>query len=877
MKNGQDKHNKSIGKRLFRLVLVVSIFLTMLFTSIQAWIDYNKKTKIVSKSIEQVELIQVEMIRTSIWSGDKEQLRALAAGILNFPYINYVAITNQENLVIDAGAKNDKGINKEITLTYDYNGKVIAIGSLLIQADTSKIFSEVLRNIIIIFFFQASTIFIAALMVFMLFERLVTRHLSAVAGHLKTYDINRSDAPLHLNKKIYNDEIDTLTEAFNSMIEKLSKTYREQLLTLKELHLSEERFRVIVEQAPEAILVYDFDLERFVDANKNAELLYGCPRENLLKLGPQHFYKSAQPDGLSVTESMRDHNKRVLDGENLLFERHIHNAKGQDVICEIRLSRLPSADRKLIRGSFIDITERKNAEHELKESRKQYRNLVEGTPDLITRVDTQGRFIFLNHSAFGIFGLPPEECIGRTVFDFIHPEDRKSTMNAFQSWLNKTDEIFTHENRLISIDGKVHHMTWSVLAEKDESGNVSGFASTTRDITTQRRAEEEKAKLEKQLIQSQKMESVGRLAGGVAHDFNNMLGVIIGRAEMALDQIEPNHPIHEDLTEIFNAAERSSDLTKQLLAFARKQTIAPKVLDLNDTVTGMLKMMQRLIGEDIHLTWQPAANLWQVKMDPSQIDQILANLCVNARDAISTNIGRITIETRNCKFDAEDCNHYADILPGDYIMLAVSDDGRGMDKQTLSQIFEPFFTTKGVGEGTGLGLSTVYGIVKQNEGFINVYSEPGHGTTFKIYLPRYLSKTESLSNQNEKMPVIGGNETILLVEDEPTFLRLTTKMLERHGYTVLTANRPNEAIILAQEHSGEINLLITDVIMPEMNGRDLAARILILHPHLKYLFMSGYTDDAIAHHGVLDEGVHFIQKPFTIQTLASKTREVLDR
>jgi len=379
------------------------------------------------------------------------------------------------------------------------------------------------------------------------------------------------------------------------------------------------------------------------------------------------------------------------------------------------------------------------------------------------------------------------------------------------------------------------------------------------DITERKLAEEEHKQLQAQLVQAQKMESVGRLAGGVAHDFNNMLGVILGHTEMALERLDPDQPLFADLQEVRKAAERSADLTRQLLAFARKQTVAPKVLDLNETVSGMLKMLQRLIGEGIDLAWLPGKALGPVKMDPSQIDQILANLCVNARDAIA-GVGKVTIETDNTTFDEAYCADHPGFLQGEYAMLAVSDSGCGMDAETLGHLFEPFFTTKDLGKGTGLGLATVYGAVKQNNGFINVYSEPGQGTTFKIYLPRHKAKAPVRADAATADPVKGGHETILLVEDEPEILRVTTMMLERMGYDVMGAKTPGEAIRLAREHTGRIDLLMTDVVMPEMNGRDLAGNLLSIYPGIKRLFMSGYTANVIAHHGVLDEGVNFIQK-----------------
>jgi CheY-like chemotaxis protein len=371
------------------------------------------------------------------------------------------------------------------------------------------------------------------------------------------------------------------------------------------------------------------------------------------------------------------------------------------------------------------------------------------------------------------------------------------------------------------------------------------------------------------------MESVGRLAGGVAHDFNNMLGVIIGNAEMALDDFDHTQPVYRDLQEILKAAHRSADLTRQLLAFARKQTVSPKVLDLNETVESALKMLRRLIGEDIDLMWKPASGLWPVKVDPCQIDQILANLCVNSRDAIA-GVGEITIETGNARFDEGYCRDHAGFSPGEFALIAVSDSGCGMDKEILRHIFEPFFTTKEVGKGTGLGLSTVYGIAKQNNGFINVYSEPGRGTSCKIYLPRAEAGVSDEESPGEKKNDPGGTETILLVEDEESMLALGKSILERHGYLVLAAPGPSGALAFARSHPGPIHLLITDVVMPEMDGKALGDILRDSRPDCKCLFMSGYTKDAIAHHGILREGIHFLQKPFSVTTLLEKVREVLD-
>jgi PAS domain S-box-containing protein len=402
------------------------------------------------------------------------------------------------------------------------------------------------------------------------------------------------------------------------------------------------------------------------------------------------------------------------------------------------------------------------------------------------------------------------------------------------------------------------------------------FALDNLDREFQRkRAEEEKEKLEAQLFQAQKMESVGRLAGGVAHDFNNMLGVIIGRAEMALGQDVSPDKLQHNLEEILKAGLRSADLTRQLLAFARKQTAVPKILHLNDTILGMLKMLRRLIGEDIDLLWAPGLDLWNVKIDPSQVDQILANLAVNARDAIS-GVGAVTMRTENVVIDDSNRAETPEFIPGEYVLLTVSDTGTGMSQEVCEKIFEPFFTTKEVGKGTGLGLSTVYGIVKQNDGFIYVASEPGKGTTFKIYLPRFKAATAPAHSGEVAGKRPTGKETILLVEDDEAILNLSKMILENLGYTVLAAHTPVYALHLVEEHPGDLHLLITDVVMPEMNGRELAEQLRVIRPNLKCLYMSGYTADVIAHRGILDEGVNFIRKPFGSDDFAARVRQVLD-
>jgi len=514
-----------------------------------------------------------------------------------------------------------------------------------------------------------------------------------------------------------------------------------------------------------------------------------------------------------------------------------------------------------------EMQQRSLVEEKLRQSEFQFKTLFEVAPDAMYLNDLEGNFIDGNSAAETLMGISREEFIGNNFLDLgilAHDEVPKVLdllEKNIQGQSTGPDQITLINKNTKKVDVEIRTSPFQM----NDRPLILGIA---RDVS-------ERNRLHAQLNQAQKMESVGRLAGGVAHDFNNMLNIILGNTEMALEDTAQDDPLQDILGEIFSAARRSADITRQLLAFSRKQTIAPKVLDLNDTIESMLKMLGRLVGEDLDLAWRPGETIGQVRIDPSQIDQILANLCVNARDAIA-GIGKITIETGSRVFDSAYCETHPGFETGEFVLLAVSDDGSGMDQETLANMFEPFFSTKDVGQGTGLGLATVYGIVKQNGGFINVYSEPDQGTTFRIYLPQYRTETKSPEKKTPDKIGMDGNETILLVEDEPGILRMTRKMLEQNGYNVLAAGTPGQAMDLAHEHAGDVHLLMTDVVMPEMNGRDLARNMLSLYPDLKRLFMSGYTANVIAHHGVLDEGVQFIQKPFSKQDLAIKVRQALD-
>ncbi len=624
----------------------------------------------------------------------------------------------------------------------------------------------------------------------------------------------------------------------------------------RSLRENEALFRNLFEGHAAVKLIIDPENGRIVDANRAAEDFYGWPRHRLKTMRIQDINIASVGEIKAAMDKVRSRSRVRFE-----FRHRLADGSIRDV--EVYSSPIEIGGQSLLHSIIHDVTERKRTEAE----RERLLLAIEQSGEMIVITDPQGIIEYVNPAFERTTGHAREDVVGRPLCAF-HGNDQKPPF-CHEDWKARCSGG-SWRGRLVSryLDGALHTEDVSISPVLDASGRIVNFVAVMRDVT-------DEIRLADQLQRAQKMESVGRLAGGVAHDFNNMLGVIIGYAELAMDRVAPSDPVRADLGEILKAAKRSTEITRQLLAFARRQPIRPQLLDLNATVEDMLKMLRRLIGEDIDLAWLPGTGLWPVRLDPAQIDQILANLCINARDAIG-GVGKVTLETKNVTFDEAYCSTHAGHVPGDFVMLAVSDDGCGMDRETQEQIFEPFFTTKGVDRGTGLGLATVYGIVKQNNGFIHVYSEAGAGTTFRIYLPRHREAVEAKSPESAGEIPQGRGETVLLVEDEPAILKMGRMMLEQLGYRVLAAATPNEALSMVEAQSGGIQLLITDVVMPEMNGRELADKVQDRIPGLKVLFMSGYTADVIAHRGVLDRDVRFLPKPFMLKDLAMRVREALD-
>ncbi|HTS19711.1 MAG TPA: PAS domain S-box protein [Verrucomicrobiae bacterium] len=507
------------------------------------------------------------------------------------------------------------------------------------------------------------------------------------------------------------------------------------------------------------------------------------------------------------------------------------------------------------------------ARREAEDSRIRLAAIVEFSNDAIVGKDLNGIITSWNAAAERLYGYPAAEAIGRPV-DLIIPTDRSHEWRDILDRTRRGEHISHFETERVGKGGRKLNVSLSVSPIKGSSGDIVGAAVIARDIS-------ERLRLQQQLLQSRKVEAIGRLAGGVAHDFNNILTTIIGYCDLTREELGDGHSARTNIDEISGAAERAASLTRQLLAFSRKQTMQPKVLDLNAVLENLDKLLRRLIGEDIELVTKLAPDLGRVKADPGQIEQVIMNLAVNAREAMP-NGGQLLLETAAVTLDRESAHLPEDVQPGEYVMIAVTDTGVGMTEEVKTRVFEPFFTTKPQGQGTGLGLSMCYGIIKQSGGHISVYSELNHGTTFKIFLARVAESAAQNSAALPAVPVKRGTETILLVEDDPAVRTLNARLLRANGYTVVEANNGRDALRVAeQQPSGGIDLLLTDVIMPEMGGKELAQRFQTVYPKMKVLFCSGYTQEAIDRGGVLDPETAFLQKPFTPTTLTWKIREVL--
>jgi len=634
-----------------------------------------------------------------------------------------------------------------------------------------------------------------------------------------------------------------------------------------ELRESDQKYHLVVENANQGIVVAQDGRLKF--CNSKISEMMGYSFQELMS---KPFIEFVHPE--DQTKVLENYLKR-LQGRELpkVYTFRAIDKWGSTKWLEINATRIQWEGRPATLNFLSDVTERVRMEEEIRRKEEYFRSLIENSTDVIFILDKGGIIRYTSPSSLKVLGYLPEELLEERGFKYIHPDDASSVKGVIQRVAEEPDTTLGMEFRLRHRDG-----SWRMMEGFARNllrvPSIQGIVINARDITEQRAAEQEIDSLQEQFRQSQKMEAIGRLAGGIAHDFNNLLSIIQGYSDLSVLTLSEGDPLRENIEQIQKASRKAADLTRQLLAFSRRQVMEMRVLDLNLLLKNLEKMLRRLIGEDIELSILQGEGLGRVKADPGQLEQVILNLVVNARDAMPSG-GKLTIETANVKLDEAYARAHVAVKTGDYVLLSISDTGEGMTPEVRERIFEPFFTTKQ--KGTGLGLSTVYGIVKQSGGNIWVYSEPGRGTSFKIYLPRVDEPLEETSVVIGEEDLPRGNETVLIVEDEEEVRKIAMAILRRQGYKVLEAPQGGDAFLICEKYEGPIHLMLTDVVMPRMDGMELAQRLLSMRPEMKVIYMSGYADNAILRHGFLEEGVDYIQKPFTVSRLARKVREVLDK
>jgi PAS domain S-box-containing protein len=645
------------------------------------------------------------------------------------------------------------------------------------------------------------------------------------------------------------------------------------IMVAAERQKSEQTLQAIFQSASDGILLADIESGLFVTANEAICQMLGYSDEEIkrLTIADIHPFES-----LDYVRSQFE--KQARCELTIAIDIPVKRKNGTVFTADINSAPLDLEGRRYLLGIFRDITDRKKTEKQLMEA---YDIINRSSSVAFNWKNQEGWPVeFVSENVDRIFGYTAEEFMtGKVKYaGCIHPDDLERVAREVAEFSSKPEKTeFIHEPyRIIAKDGSVKTVDDRTSIVRSNDGSITHYKGIVEDITEQKKSYEERKNLEEQLWHAQKLEDIGRLTSGIAHDFNNLLTTIIGNADMAIMDMDKDSYLYEIMQEIKEAGDRAAGLTRQLLAFSRKQILQPEVMDINHAINEISKILRRVIGEDISFETHLSPDLSQVEADVGQIEQVLMNLVVNARDAMPSG-GKLTIETSNIYLDEDYALLHISVTPGPYVMLAVSDTGVGMTKQMQAHIFEPFYTTKKNGKGTGLGLSTVYGIVKQSGGNIWVYSEPGKGAVFKIYLPaigKDVSEQDKI--KNEDMKDIGGTETVLIVEDDESLKKIAVKVLEKYGYTVLKAAEGGEALMIFEENKALIRLVVTDVVMPDMSGTELAERLRNMTPDLKVLFMSGYTDDTTIHHGIQEKKIAFLEKPFTPEGLVRKVREILD-
>jgi two-component system cell cycle sensor histidine kinase/response regulator CckA len=682
------------------------------------------------------------------------------------------------------------------------------------------------------------------------------------------------DYSFKLDASAHSDEIDLLANEIKQLLEILRIREKDYEQTEAALQSYKQRYWRLNKNIPGMVYLYRMHTDgsfSFPYVNAASHQLFDIDPEDLMR-DSTLITRLIHPDDRDRFETSVKYSAETLRPwrEEL---RHIVNGEVRWYDCMSRPELQSDGDVEWD-GIILEITDRKRAEEELKKREDFLNNVIDQNPHPIWVSDDKGTLIRINQACCELLCIEADEVKGKYNILKDNLVEEQGHLPLVQSVFEEGKIVyFTLEYDTAQLAQLRLNQTTRVSIEvtispvRDESGKITNAIIVHNDVT-------ERKRLQEQLLQSRKMQAVGQLAGGVAHDFNNMLAIILGYSELIKSKISADDCNWHNVLEIEKAARHSRDITNQLLAFSRKQVVEPKILDVNCQILRLRKTLSLLLREDIRFTFNPEVNLWKIRFDPSQIDQVIVNLAANARDAMPTG-GDLTIETANTEFDDEYCQTHIECTPGQYILLVVRDTGAGMDEETLSRIFEPFFTTKTMGKGTGLGLATVYGIIKQNDGLIYVDSEPGHGTTFKIYIPRVMEKSDLKQEKQEPIPFVR-SARILLVEDDVMVRRLTSIMLEKIGHKVEIAETTSDCLSIIEKAEQPIDLLIADVVMPEMSGVELGNKIKAIYPAIKMLFISGYTENIIAHHGISDGEVPLLLKPFTLDDLARKIQEVLE-
>lgn len=864
----------SLKTKLIILSLIVSTILTAVLSIIGIGQEIKKRRHAIETAFLRFENNELAFFTDRMWLMDYGAMRAAAANLVTDDEITGLLITDRrEREIVHMGdTENQRVLTKSFPLIQEHNNKDVTIGTASITATLPTFWQLIRQRLVTLLMVNGILVAVIFTVFYIFFYRTVLRDLSILTQFTRSEDFNLNEpkAPEFISKRLFPDEISQLTESINEFTARITREFSRRKHAEDAMKQSEYRHRIIFENSPLGMIRMNHE-GIIQDCNRKFIELMGSSKEKLIGF-----------NGLNLSNpKMRQVIQRAISGEQVIYEDEYTSITGgkKSYLRVIYNPVNPNHSPTDVIATLEDVSSRKEIEDQLRTSGERLQAIFRAISDPILihpQIDTDFLpFSEITEAACKRYGYSHEEMLGLSILDVTdlsHTSPAK--LRSFLHLARKHGHtVFETLHR--TADGR--QFPADVSLSSLEHNGVPSVLWVVRDLTERDKAEQEKHQLQYQLQQAQKLEAVGRLAGGVAHDFNNMLGVILGYTEMALEDVDDSPELQQNLLEVKKAADYSADLTKQLLAFARKQPIMPKLLDLNQAISEIEIVLNRLTREGLSIKNNAAEDLWLVNVDPSQIKQILVNLTINARDAIEGD-GTISISTRNQVIDEKFCSLHLDAIPGEYVVLTVSDTGEGMTESQLANIFEPFYTTKPQGEGTGLGLATVYGILKQNNGFITVSSFPGQGTTFDNYFPRYREPEEinatSASKREKKMENYG---TILLVEDEEAILTMVAKMISQIGYTVLPANTPVKALEIARDHADEIQVLMTDVIMPEMNGRQLADTLRDFIPQLRCLFISGYTADVIAEHGVLEPGISFLQKPFTKQTLIDALSELFSQ